>query len=44
MVKGTNGASQVVGGASLIGVSVSPTLLALGGSIDREDKFDLALL
>jgi len=31
-VKRTNGARRVGGGASLIGVSVSPTVLTLGGS------------
>jgi len=44
MVRRTNGASRVVGGASLMGVFVSPTVLALAGSIGREGKFDLALL
>jgi len=44
MVRRTNGASRMVGGASLMGVSVSPTVLALAGSIGREGKFDLALL
>jgi len=44
MVKGTNGARGVGGGASLLGVSVSPTVLALGGSGGGEGKFDLSFL
>jgi len=44
MVKRTNGTRRVGCGASLMGVSVSPTVSTLGGSIGREGKFDLALL
>jgi len=44
MVMRTSGARGVGGGASLIGVSVSPTVSTLGGSIGQERKFDLALL
>jgi len=33
MVKRTNGACQVGGRASLMGVSVSPTVSRLGGSV-----------
>jgi len=44
MVKCTNGARGVGGGASLMGVSVSPTVLALGGSGGGEGKFDLSFL
>jgi len=44
MVKGTNGARGVGGGASLMGVSVSPTVLALGGSGGGEGKFNLPFL
>jgi len=43
-VKCTNGARQVGGGALLMGVSVSPIVSTLGGSVGREGKFDLALL
>jgi len=34
MMKGTNGARRVGGGASLVGLSVSPTLSPLGASVD----------
>jgi len=44
MVKGTNGARRVGGGASLMGVSVSPTVSKLGGSVSREGKYDLTFL
>jgi len=44
MVKRTNGARRVGGGASLISVSVSPTVSTLGGSGGGEGKFDLAFL
>ena len=44
MVKRTNGARGVGGGASLMGVSVSPAVLTLGGSGGGEGKFDLAFL
>jgi len=44
MVKGTNGARGVGGGASLKGVSVSPTVSTLGGSGGGEGKFDLLFL
>jgi len=44
MMKRTNGARGVGGGASLMGVSVSPTVLTLGGSRGGEGKFDLAFL
>jgi len=44
MMKGTNGARRVGGGASLMGVSVSPTVSTLGGSGGGEGKFDLAFL
>ena len=44
MVKRTNGARRVGGGALLIGVSVSPTVTTLGGSVGSEGKYDLALL
>jgi len=44
MVKRTNGARGVGGGASLIGVSVSPAVLTLGGAGGGEGKFDLAFL
>jgi len=44
MVKRRNGTHRVGGGASLMGVSVSPTVSTLGGSVCREGKFDLALL
>jgi len=43
MMKRTNGACRVVGGASVMGVSESPAVSALEGSIGRELKFDLAL-
>jgi len=43
-MKLTNGARGVGGGASLMGVSVSPTVLTLGGSGGGEGKFDLAFL
>jgi len=44
MMKRTNGARGVGGGASLMGVSVSPTVSTLGGSGGGEGKFDLAFL
>jgi len=44
MVKRTNGARGVGGEASLMGVSVSPTVLTLGGLGGGEGKFDLAFL
>jgi len=44
MVKRTNGARGVGGGASLMGVSVSPAVLTLGDSGGGEGKFDLAFL
>ena len=44
MVKRTNGASGVGGGASLMGVSLSPAVLTLGGLGGGEGKFDLAFL
>jgi len=44
MMKRTNGARGVGGGASLMGVSVSPAVLTLGGSGGGEGKFDLAFL
>jgi len=44
MVKRTNGARGVGGGASLMGVSVSPAVLTLGGLGGGEGKFDLAFL
>ena len=44
MVKRRNGARGVGGGASLMGVSVSPAVLTLGGLAGGEGKFDLAFL
>ena len=44
MVKRTNGARGVGGGASLMSVSESPAVLTLGGSGGGEGKFDLAFL
>jgi len=44
MMKCTNGACGVGGGASLMGVSLSPAVLTLGGSEGGEGKFDLAFL
>jgi len=44
MVKRTNGARGVGGGASLMGMSISPAVLALGGSAAGEGKFDLPFL
>ena len=44
IVKPTNGARQVGSGASLIGVSTSPPVSTLGGSIGRERNLGLALL
>jgi len=44
MMKRTNGTRGVGGGASLMGVSVSPAVLTLGGSGGGEDKFELAFL
>jgi len=44
MMKRTNGARGVGGGASLMGVSVSPAVLTLGGSGRGEGKSDLAFL
>jgi len=42
IVKRTNGPRGVGGRASLMGVSVSPAVLTLGGSGGGEGKFDLA--
>jgi len=44
MMKRTNGTRGVGGGASLMGVSVSPAVSTLGGSGEGEGKFDLAFL
>jgi len=44
MVKRTNRARGVGGGASLMGVSVSPAVLTLGGLGGGEGKFNLAFL
>ena len=44
MVKRTNRARRVGGGASLMGVSVSPTVSSLGGSGGGEGKLNLAFL
>jgi len=44
MMKPTNWARGVGGGASLMGVSVSPAVLTLGGSGGGEGKFNLAFL
>jgi len=44
MMKRTNGARGVGGGASLMGVSLSPGVLTLGGYGGGEGKFDLAFL
>jgi len=44
MVKRTNMARRVGCGASLMGVSESPTVSELGGVACREGKFDLAFL
>jgi len=44
MVKRTDGARWVGGRASLMSVSVSPTVLKLGGLVGREGKFNLVLL
>jgi len=44
MVKRTNGARGVGGGASLMGVSVSPAVLTLGGSGGGGGKLNLAFL
>ena len=44
MVKRTNGARGVGGGASLMGVSVFPAILTLGGSGGGEGKFNLTFL
>ena len=44
MMKLTNGPRGVGDGASLMGVSVSPTVLTLGGCGGAEGKFDLAFL
>jgi len=44
MMKRTEWARQVGGGGSLMGVSVSPAVLTLGGSVGGVGKFDLALL
>jgi len=42
MMKRTNGARGVGGGASLMGVSISPAVLSLGGAEGGECKFELA--
>ena len=44
MMKCTDRARGVGGGASLMGVSISPTVSTLGGSGGGEAKFDLAFL
>ena len=44
MMKRTNGARVVAGGASLMDVSVSPAVSRRGGSAGGEGKFDLAFL
>jgi len=44
MMKRPNGARGVGGGASLMGVCISPAVLTLGGSGGGEGKFDLAFL
>jgi len=44
MMKRTDWARRVGGGASLMGVSVSPAVLTLGGSVGGVGKFDLAFL
>jgi len=44
MVKRTNGALRVAGGASLMGMSVSPAVSTLGGSRGGEGKLDLTFL
>ena len=44
MMKRTNGARRVCGGASLMGASVSPAVSAVGGSGCGEGKFNLAFL
>jgi len=44
MVKRTNGARGVDGGASLMGMSVSPAVLTLGGSGGGGGKLDLEFL
>jgi len=44
MVKRTNGARWVGGGASLMGVSVLPAIRTLGGSAGGEGKFKLKFL
>jgi len=44
MVKRTNGARGMGGGAWLMSVSVSPAALTLRGSGGGEGKFDLAFL
>jgi len=44
MVNHTNGARRVGGGASLMGVAVSPTVATLGGSGGGEGKLNLAFL
>jgi len=44
IVKRTNGARQVGSGASLMGVSRSPLVSTLAGSIGRERNLCLALL
>ena len=44
MMKRTNGARGVGGVASVMGVSVSPAVLTLGGSGGGEGKFSLAFL
>jgi len=44
MMKRTNGARGVGGGASLMGVSVSPAVLTLEGSGGGEGKLNLASL
>jgi len=44
MIKRTNGAPRVSGGACLMSVSVSPAVSTLGGSVGEEGKFNLAFL
>jgi len=44
MMKRTNGAPRVDGGACLMSVSISSTVSILGGSAGGEGKFDLAFL
>ena len=44
IMKRPNGACQVGGGASLMGVAVSPTVSTRGGSGGRESKLNVGLL